>query len=68
MFTGDRMFLTDLGGSIYSARLDGSEKRTIARRSRKHYRNRLRPSADLACNGPFIHIDEAAVRFELFNA
>jgi hypothetical protein len=24
---GDRMFLTDFGGSIYSARLDGSEKR-----------------------------------------
>jgi hypothetical protein len=24
---GDRMFLTDLGGSIYSAKLDGSEKR-----------------------------------------
>jgi hypothetical protein len=27
---GDRMFVTDLAGSIYSARLDGSEKRTIA--------------------------------------
>ncbi len=26
---GDRMFLTDLGGSIYSARLDGSEKRAF---------------------------------------
>jgi hypothetical protein len=26
---GDRMFLTDLAGSIYSARLDGSEKRAI---------------------------------------
>jgi hypothetical protein len=26
---GDRMFLTDLGGSIYSARLDGSEERTL---------------------------------------
>jgi hypothetical protein len=26
---GDRMFLTDLGGSIYSARLDGAEKRTL---------------------------------------
>ena len=26
----DRMFLTDLGGSIYCARLDGSEKRPIA--------------------------------------
>jgi hypothetical protein len=26
---GDRMFLTDFGGSIYSARLDGSEKRTL---------------------------------------
>jgi len=24
---GDRMFMTDFGGSIYSARLDGSEKR-----------------------------------------
>jgi len=24
---GDRMFVTDFGGSIYSARLDGSEKR-----------------------------------------
>jgi hypothetical protein len=27
---GDRMFLTDLAGSIYCARLDGSEKRPIA--------------------------------------
>ena len=26
---GDRMFLTDFGGSVYSARLDGSEKRTL---------------------------------------
>ncbi|MEX2696153.1 3-hydroxyacyl-CoA dehydrogenase [Rhizobium mongolense] len=26
---GDRMFVTDLGGSIYSARLDGSEKRML---------------------------------------
>jgi hypothetical protein len=27
---GDRMFVTDLGGSIYSAHLDGSERRPIA--------------------------------------
>jgi sugar lactone lactonase YvrE len=27
---GDRMFVTDLAGSIYSARLNGSEKRAIA--------------------------------------
>ena len=27
---GDRMFMTDLGGSIYSAHLNGSAKRTIA--------------------------------------
>jgi hypothetical protein len=27
---GDRMFVTDLGGSIYSARLNGSDKRPIA--------------------------------------
>jgi len=26
---GERMFITDLAGSIYSARLDGSEKRTL---------------------------------------
>jgi hypothetical protein len=26
---GDRMFMTDLAGSVYSARLDGSEKRTV---------------------------------------
>jgi len=26
---GDRMFVTDFGGSIYSARLDGSESRTL---------------------------------------
>jgi DNA-binding beta-propeller fold protein YncE len=26
---GDRMFITDLAGSVYSARLDGSEKRTL---------------------------------------
>ena len=26
---GDRMFMTDLAGSIYSATLDGSEKRTL---------------------------------------
>src|SRR6266852_8727748 len=28
-FKGDRMFFTDLAGSVYSARLDGSEKRTL---------------------------------------
>jgi sugar lactone lactonase YvrE len=28
-FKGDRMFLTDLAGSIYSARLDGTEKRPL---------------------------------------
>jgi hypothetical protein len=28
-FKGDRMFLTDLAGSVYSARLDGSEKRVL---------------------------------------
>jgi hypothetical protein len=27
---GDRMFVTDLAGSIYSARLNGSERRTVA--------------------------------------
>jgi hypothetical protein len=27
---GERMFVTDLGGSIYQARLDGSLKRPIA--------------------------------------
>ncbi len=26
---GDRMYVTDLGGTIYSARLDGSDKRTV---------------------------------------
>jgi hypothetical protein len=26
---GDRMFVTDLGGSVYSAKLDGSEKRAL---------------------------------------
>ena len=26
---GDRMFVTDLGGSIYASRLDGSEQRNI---------------------------------------
>jgi len=26
---GDRMFVTDLGGSIYTSRLDGSEHRNI---------------------------------------
>jgi hypothetical protein len=27
---GDRMFVTDLAGSVYSARLDGSDKRVVA--------------------------------------
>ena len=26
---GDRMFMTDFAGSVYSARLDGSEKRNF---------------------------------------
>lgn len=26
---GDRMFMTDLGGSVYSARLDGSDRKTL---------------------------------------
>ena len=26
---GNRMFVTDLGGSVYSAKLDGSEKRAF---------------------------------------
>ena len=25
----DRMFMTDLAGSVYTARLDGSDKRTL---------------------------------------
>jgi hypothetical protein len=28
-FKGDRMFLTDLAGSIYSAKLDGTGKRSL---------------------------------------
>ena len=28
-FAGNRMFLTDMAGSVYSARLDGSEKRPV---------------------------------------
>ena len=28
-FKGGRMFFTDLAGSVYVARLDGSEKRTL---------------------------------------
>ena len=28
-FAGDRMFLTDLAGSVYSAKLDGSEKKPV---------------------------------------
>ena len=28
-FKGDRMFLTDLAGSIYSANLDGTEKKPL---------------------------------------
>jgi hypothetical protein len=28
-FRGDRMFVTDLGGSVYSAKLDGSDKRVL---------------------------------------
>ena len=28
-FKGNRMFLTDLAGSIYSARLDGTEKKPL---------------------------------------
>ena len=26
---GDRMYVTDLGGTVYSARLDGRDKRAI---------------------------------------
>jgi hypothetical protein len=26
---GERMFLTDLGGSVYSAKLNGSDKKTL---------------------------------------
>jgi hypothetical protein len=28
-FRGRRMFLTDLGGSVYSATIDGSDKKTL---------------------------------------
>ena len=41
-FKGDRMFLTDLAGTIYSAKLDGIGKETAARRAGKSHRNRLR--------------------------
>ena len=27
--TGNRMFVTDLGGSVYTAKLDGSDKRAL---------------------------------------
>jgi hypothetical protein len=29
VLAGERMYVTDLGGNVYSARLDGSDKRTI---------------------------------------
>jgi hypothetical protein len=29
VLAGERMYVTDLGGSVYSARLDGSDKRTV---------------------------------------
>jgi DNA-binding beta-propeller fold protein YncE len=29
VLAGDRMYVTDLGGTVYSARLDGSDKRTV---------------------------------------
>jgi hypothetical protein len=28
-FKGNRMFITDLAGSVYSAKLDGSEKKPV---------------------------------------
>jgi hypothetical protein len=28
-FKGNRMFVTDLAGSVYSAKLDGSEKKPV---------------------------------------
>ena len=28
-FAGNRMFLTDMAGSVYSAKLDGSEKKPV---------------------------------------
>ena len=49
---GGRMFLTDLGGSVYSANLDGSNKKDGALRPRKPVRNRLRgvPAAVRSCS------------------
>ena len=41
-FKGNRMFLTDLAGTIYSAKLDGSEKKPLLSRAGKSHRNRLR--------------------------
>ena len=41
-FKGGRMFLTDLAGSVYSARLDGSEKRTLLLRPGKPHWHRIR--------------------------
>ena len=44
-FEGGRMFLTDLAGSVYSARLDGSGKADTALRSGKPHWHRLRGTA-----------------------
>ena len=39
---GDRMFVTDLAGSVYSAKLDGSEKKRCSRSQGKPHRDCLR--------------------------
>ena len=41
-FKGDRMFITDLAGNIFSAKLDGSEKKPLLGRAGKSHRHRLR--------------------------
>ena len=39
---GDRMFVTDFGGSVYSANLDGSERAQLPLRPGQSHRHRLR--------------------------
>ena len=39
---GDRMFITDFGGNVLTAKLDGSDEKSPARRARKPDRDRIR--------------------------
>ena len=57
---GDRMFVTDFAGSIYSANLDGSGRTELSARPRQPHRHRLRRNLKITLKRRTDHVEHQA--------